>query len=123
MSQDKVFEEVRSDVAEMVRKMDALTIIFTSPQWPARSKLTDAGKALWDKLSEGEHGSYLKQYCLDIVDCNFTAAIEKATAWTPLLNAFMDDPAAIGTEERVMMLAVYKHYVDAIGVDFTKLQD
>jgi hypothetical protein len=78
-------------------------------------------KGLWDALSVGEYQSDLKEYCIKVANADFQAAFEHASKWTPAVNALMDDPDAVNTEGRRMMLAVFKHFIDALGVDFERI--
>lgn len=99
-------------------KLAALEIILTCPLWPHRHELTESGMALHDVMVEGG-----KAYALLVAKADFTGALTILGQWGGIANALMDDPAAIDTDGRNKMIAVWKHYADAVGIDFTKTKE
>lgn len=100
----------------MAVQLDALEIVFTAPLWPRREDLTPAGMALHDAIVR-----WAKPYVVARAMGRYWLATRLLARSAPLLHALMDDRAAIGTDARRLMLAVWLHYARAVA-DFSKLQ-
>lgn len=97
----------------VIKKLKALEIILSSPLWPKREHLSASGQKLHDAIIFDA-----KPYCLLVAGEKYSEAFAMAAAWSPFLNDFIDNTHIQDSQHNVMLLEVYKHYIDACRVDF-----
>ncbi len=97
-------------------KFLALEIILLSPLWPKRNDLSPAGQALFDRIITDA-----KPYALAVTSGRFDEALALASGWTSLVNVLIDGERIERNEPAQRMLAVYRHYADAL-VDWRMIE-
>jgi hypothetical protein len=106
------------DVAEIGRKLDALSVIFRAPPGPYREHLSATGQALLDGIEAGGKGC-----ALALADERFDDAFRTLGVWSSLFQSFIDatlvnDPDPRKAEANRRLCAVYRYWCRAPGVDW-----
>lgn len=105
----------------MGQTLDALTIIIACPLWPRRGLLSPSGIRLHDSMVDGA-----KPYAKLVASGDAEGSLEYCNRWSGLADEFMETTLINDSDESVAeanrrMLAVYKHYLDCWGCDWTQI--
>jgi hypothetical protein len=113
---------ISSDAGQALVGFRMLEIILSSPLWPHRHLLSESGQAFHDAMVADA-----KPFARAVAEERYSDAWRVLGGWSALGHSFIDstlinDPdEAVATANR-LLLGVYRHYVDAMGVPLDGIQ-
>lgn len=112
-----IFEPHREPMRDLSVGVGMLGVILAQPLWPKRSDLNPDGQALYDRVLADA-----KPLIRAVFAEQFAEAFRMLAGWAPLITAYIDTAGQSEWAARDAMMRVTTHYIDAAGVDWSRIE-